>query len=113
MAITTEYRQQNEVLVIKTGEKFDFSKVEDFRSAYGSVNPDTRHIAVDLSNTEYMDIALDFSRVGYLDSSALGMLLNMQKSLKQNNYTYSIENARPQVAKILQISRFDKKFELR
>lgn len=101
MAITTEYRQQNEVLVIKTGEKFDFSKVEDFRSAYGSVNPDTRHIAVDLSKTEYMD------------SSALGMLLNMQKSLKQNNYTYSIENARPQVAKILQISRFDKKFELR
>jgi anti-anti-sigma factor len=48
-----------------------------------------------------------------MDSSALGMLLNMQKALSERKLTYSIDNARPQVAKILKISRFDKKFEIR
>ncbi|WP_420935450.1 STAS domain-containing protein [Alteromonas sp. A081] len=101
MTITSQYRQDGEVLVIKVGEKFDFSKVEEFRNAYNNLTDRTNEIAVDLSITEYMD------------SSALGMLLNMQKSLKSSNYTYSIENARPQVSKILEISRFDKKFEIR
>ena len=101
MPITSQYRQDGEVLVIKVGEKFDFSKVEEFRNAYSELTDNTNEIAVDLSITEFMD------------SSALGMLLNMQKSLKGGNYTYSIENARPQVSKILEISRFDKKFKLR
>lgn len=88
-------------MVIDVGPKFDFSKVEDFRNAYGELNNDVGHITVDLSRTEYMD------------SSALGMLLNMQKTLAEKELSYSIENARPQVAKILQISRFDKKFEIK
>ena len=83
------------------GTKFDFSKVEDFRNAYDKLDDDVAHIAVDLSQTEYMD------------SSALGMLLNMQKSLANKELSYSIENARPQVAKILKISRFDKKFDIK
>ena len=101
MTITTQFRQDGEVLVIRVGEKFDFSKVEEFRNAYGNLTDKTKEIAIDLSTTQYMD------------SSALGMLLNMQKSLKGGSYTYSIENARPQVSKILEISRFDKKFKLR
>ena len=101
MPITSQYRQDGEVLVIKVGEKFDFSKVEEFRNAYSDLTDKTNEIAVDLSITEYMD------------SSALGMLLNMQKALAERELTYSIENARPQVAKILKISRFDKKFDIK
>ena len=89
------------ILCIDVGTKFDFSKVEDFRNAYDKIDDDVSHIAVDLSQTEYMD------------SSALGMLLNMQKSLANKELSYSIENARPQVAKILKISRFDKKFDIK
>ncbi len=88
-------------MIIDVGTKFDFSKVEDFRNAYDKIDDDVSHIAVDLSQTEYMD------------SSALGMLLNMQKSLANKELSYSIENARPQVAKILKISRFDKKFDIK
>ena len=101
MEITSSYQNQGKVLVIDVGPKFDFSKVEDFRNAYGELNNDVGHITVDLSRTEYMD------------SSALGMLLNMPKTLAEKELSYSIENARPQVAKILQISRFDKKFEIK
>ncbi|WP_338516883.1 STAS domain-containing protein [Alteromonas gracilis] len=101
MEITASYRNQGKMLTIDVGTKFDFSRVEDFRNAYADLNPDVEHIAVDLSRTDYMD------------SSALGMLLNMQKALSERKLTYSIDNARPQVAKILKISRFDKKFEIR
>ncbi|GMM68053.1 STAS domain-containing protein [Alteromonas sp. MTD1] len=101
MDITSSYRSQGEILVIDVGNKFDFSKVEEFRNAYAELKEETTHITVELSRTEYMD------------SSALGMLLNMQKSLNERKLSYSIENARPQVAKILKISRFDKKFEIK
>ena len=101
MEITSSYQNQGKELVIDVGTKFDFSKVEDFRNAYSELNDGVTHIAVDLSRTEYMD------------SSALGMLLNMQKTLAGKELSYSIENARPQVAKILKISRFDKKFEIK
>jgi anti-anti-sigma factor len=101
MDITSSYRSQGKILVIDVGNKFDFSKVEEFRNAYAELKEETTHIAVELSRTEHMD------------SSALGMLLNMQKALNERKLSYSIENARPQVAKILKISRFDKKFEIK
>jgi len=101
MDITSSYRSQGKILVIDVGNKFDFSKVEEFRNAYSELKEETTHISVELSRTEYMD------------SSALGMLLNMQKALNERQLSYSIENARPQVAKILKISRFDKKFEIK
>jgi len=101
MEIRSSYQNQGQTLIIDVGTKFDFSKEEDFRNAYDKIDDDVSHIAVDLSQTEYMD------------SSALGMLLNMQKSLANKELSYSIENARPQVAKILKISRFDKKFDIK
>lgn len=100
MDITASYSEQGKVLMISVGERFDFSKVEEFHHAYQSLPEDAEYIAVDLSRTEYMD------------SSALGMLLNMQKKLSDKAITYRIVNPRPQVAKILKISRFDKKFEI-
>lgn len=101
MEITSSFENQGKTLAIDVGAKFDFSKVEAFRNAYSDLDSNVSHISVDLSRTEYMD------------SSALGMLLNMQKSLAGRELSYSIENARPQVAKILQISRFDKKFDIK
>jgi len=101
MDITSSYRNQGKTLVIDVGNKFDFSKVEEFRNAYSELKSETTQITIELSRTEYMD------------SSALGMLLNMQKALSERNLSYTIENARPQVAKILKISRFDKKFEIK
>ncbi|RRS07418.1 anti-sigma factor antagonist, partial [Pseudoalteromonas sp. J010] len=44
--------------------------------------------------------------------SALGMLLNMKKTLGTSVSSIHISNCRPQLKKILQISRFDKKFDI-
>lgn len=87
-------------LTIEVGEKFDFSLVTDFREAYAELPGTVRQIDINLANTQYMD------------SSALGMLLNMQKVLSDRNLNYRIINCRPPIARILEISRFNKKFEI-
>lgn len=100
MSLETHMSDDKTVLTIAMGEKFDFGKVQDFRDAYLNSADSISTIVVDLSNTEYMD------------SSALGMLLNMQKTMMDKVSSFKIVNSRPQVAKILKISRFDKKFDM-
>ena len=81
-------------------EKFDFGKVQDFRLAYSEGSEGVISIVINLQKTEYMD------------SSALGMLLNMQKSVSDSVTSFKITHCRPQVLKILQIARFEKKFNI-
>lgn len=89
--------QVDQQLTITIMGNFDFEMVQEFRDAYS--NQDASEFVIDMRNTEHMD------------SSALGMLLNMRKSLG-NDTTISIINCRPQIQKILSISRFDKKFSI-
>lgn len=100
MGLERHFSEDGKELTIVLDEKFDFGMVQEFRDAYTSDVSEVREVVVDLANTEYMD------------SSALGMLLNMQKSLQDKVGRFCIVNACPKVAKILQISRFDKKFEI-
>ncbi|NVK56395.1 MAG: STAS domain-containing protein [Alteromonadaceae bacterium] len=99
MTINTQVSNDT-TLVILVGEKFDFVLVDSFRRAYEDLPAEIRQIDVDLSATQYMD------------SSALGMLLNMQKVLAGRQLVYRIINCRPQIARILEISRFNKKFDI-
>jgi anti-anti-sigma factor len=101
MSIETELSKGDTTLTIKMDSKFDFSKVQDFRESYDSLPDSVNTIVVDLAKTEYMD------------SSALGMLLNMQKSMGNKQLSYQITHCQEQVARILKISRFDKKFDIR
>ncbi|MCV2885570.1 STAS domain-containing protein [Aestuariibacter sp. AA17] len=100
MSLERKISNDGKVLTIFMDEKFDFGKVQDFRNAYSTETEEINEVNIDLSQTEYMD------------SSALGMLLNMQKTLSGHVEKFNIINCRPQVAKILKISRFDKKFSI-
>lgn len=100
MTIETRLKDQEQILVIRVDSRFDYGKVQEFRDAYAELPYSVKEVQVDLAETEYMD------------SSALGMLLNMQKSLSERERVYKIINCRPQVARILAISRFDKKFSI-
>ena len=84
-------------LTISIVGRFDFELVQEFRAAYA----DKKDLiyTIDMRATEHMD------------SSALGMLLNMRKTLGDVT-KISIINCRPQIKKILTISRFDKKFNI-
>ncbi|QCZ94080.1 STAS domain-containing protein [Salinimonas iocasae] len=100
MSLVTETVDKNERLIIAMDEKFDFAKVQAFKQAYQAIPEQVSVVEVNLAKTEYMD------------SSALGMLLNMQKSLSHRDIEFKITHCRPQVARILEISRFDKKFTI-
>lgn len=100
MSLSTHISSDGRQLTIQIKGKFDFNLVQDFRSAYSDVGDESPKVVVDLRETEYMD------------SSALGMLLNMQKMLNGKVSSISITNCKPQIKKILQISRFDKKFDI-
>jgi anti-anti-sigma factor len=100
MSLSTSVSADGQTYTIEIKGKFDFNFVQDFRNAYSNIENQLDIVIVDLRETEYMD------------SSALGMLLNMQKSLSGKVNRIKISNCRPQIKKILQISRFDKKFDI-
>lgn len=84
---------------ISLQERFDFSCVEDFRLAY-------EKIPAHQSNT----ITIDFINTRYMDSSALGMLINVKSHFSSSDSKIHLSNCTDQIKKIFSISRFDKKF---
>ncbi|RMF18095.1 MAG: anti-sigma factor antagonist, partial [Gammaproteobacteria bacterium] len=85
-------------VVVAISGTFDFKCVHDFRAAYQDL-PDASTYVVDLADVTHMD------------SSALGMLLNMRRSVGEDKQVV-LRRAQPTVRKILEISRFDKMFTL-
>ena len=100
MSLNKALSPDGKLFTIEIKGKFDFNLVQSFRSAYADVGVSTPKVIIDLRETDYMD------------SAALGMLLNMKKSLGDSVSSIHITNCRPQIKKILQISRFDKKFDI-
>ncbi len=97
MPVESALSSDGKNLTINISGRFDFEIVQEFRNAYAEHN--NVNYIIDMRSTEHMD------------SSALGMLLNMRKSLG-DSARISIINCRPQIKKILTISRFDKKFSI-
>lgn len=98
MSITSQVH--NGEFNIMIDKRFDFAATREFRQAYEyeeSKKFNTYHI--DFRDTEYMD------------SSGLGMLLNMRSYLNDDADIHLL-NCRSQVKKVLMISRFDKKFTI-
>ncbi|MGQ8366539.1 STAS domain-containing protein [Glaciecola sp. 1036] len=83
-------------------ERFDFSYHKDFTEQYQTI----------LNDGTVSEIALDFSKVGYLDSSALGMMVLFQKKAKSKNISVRIRGARDSAKEILQIANFDRLFDI-
>ena len=100
MSVTAESSNEGKQVTIAISGNFDFTVVQDFRKTYMDIDGSNTDITVDMRETEYMD------------SSALGMLLNMKKHIGETQEGIKIINCRPQVKKILDISRFDKKFTI-
>lgn len=83
-------------------ERFDFSYHKAFTDQYQSI--------LDIGGVT--DIALDFSKVSYLDSSALGMMVLFQKKAKANNINVRVSGAKDSAKEILQIANFDRLFDI-
>ncbi|OZG75294.1 anti-anti-sigma factor [Hahella sp. CCB-MM4] len=99
MTIESRASSDGRKVTIDIRGRFDFSQISQFRSSYESKNKDAEFV-VDLRQTEH------------IDSSALGMLLNMRTFLGGDTAQISIVNCSPGIKKIFEISRFDKKFSI-
>jgi anti-anti-sigma factor len=97
MSNVTTTQQGQDVIISITG-RFDFNILQLFRDAYSEHAGSSFNFILDLSQTEY------------IDSSALGMLLNMKNHLGAEDCAIVIKNCQPNLMKIFTIAHFDKKF---
>ncbi len=96
MALACTLSNDDRDLTISMAKRFDCHLVEDFKATYIPEKPALNYI-IDMSTTEHMDVA------------ALGMLLNIRKALGGDK-AISIINCRPNIKKILLMSKFNRKF---
>ncbi|MEH6712612.1 MAG: STAS domain-containing protein [Paraglaciecola polaris] len=90
----------NEVRVLHVPQRFDFSQHKTFTEQYNEM------LEAKLCNK----IIMDFSRTEYLDSSALGMMVLLNKKAKLKNINVSIQGAKDNAKDILLIANFEKLF---
>lgn len=101
MKVEKSLTDSNTTLTISVKGDFNFLLLNEFRDAYSSEEAVTaRKLIVDLGKTETVD------------SSALGMLLNMQRHLEKEDGEITIINSNPVVQKIFNITHFGKKFNI-
>lgn len=86
---------------IVLNERFDFESVGPFRKSYE-----------ELKDVRNKLVVIDFRETRYIDSSALGMLINARSYFDTAGAKVKLINANEQIKKIFSISRFDKKFEI-
>ncbi len=99
MNISTEFSNDNKTMNIMVHGRFDFKVVNEFREAYTA------------KTTAIENFVIDFRETDYMDSSGLGMLLNLKRQVNEAA-SITLTNCRPQIKKILLVSRFDKKFTI-
>ncbi|MCK5664489.1 MAG: STAS domain-containing protein [Thiotrichaceae bacterium] len=101
MSVATRITNNNSTLVISITGKFDFDLRNEFRQTYNNDAAKSLAVIVELNSTQT------------IDSSALGMLLNMQRSLNKADGEISIINCNPEILKIFQITHLDQKFSIK
>jgi anti-anti-sigma factor len=100
MSIRAQSSEDGNELTIHVQGRFDFSALQNFRSAYESLDKPAKSYIIDLNESDY------------LDSSALGMLLALRDYAGGDVSDIKIINCRPDVKKILIITKLDELFSL-
>ncbi len=91
--------EQGDTVTIKVNGRFDFSAHQEFIGAYRDLPKGEKSFVVDLSSTEYMD------------SSAMGMLLQLREHASKSGLI-QLSNANANIQEILKIANFDKLFNV-
>ena len=98
MSEITVVFEEDELKVYIVG-RFDYGMIDEFRDSYTGV--------MDKS----MNISLDFSQTEHIDSSALGMVLNMKNYLEKEDLAIQIKNCKPNLMKLFTMAHFERKFK--
>jgi len=99
MPVTTIESDDGYEVVLAISGRFDFSCYHEFMQHYQAFPQGQKRYVVDLAATEY------------LDSSAMGMLLQLRE-FGDRLAAVSLINAQQEVAEMLSIANFDKLFDI-
>ncbi|MES9941930.1 MAG: STAS domain-containing protein [Candidatus Thiodiazotropha sp. 6PLUC2] len=100
MSIISELSDDEKTVTLKIAGRFDFSTHQDFMQAYKSYPKREKLFIVDLAQTDY------------LDSSAMGMLLQLREHSAAEENNVVLINGNEAVREILQIANFGKLFTI-
>lgn len=98
MAIFLQFDDSDNA-TIKLEERFDFSDVHDFRRCYENIDVEKACI-----------VTIDFELTSQIDSSALGMLINLKRFFEGTDTKIILSNCNARIMKIFSISNFEKLF---
>ncbi len=96
MAVSVQLSKDGKTMTIAISERFDFNVHRDLRRAYDNGQRAQEGYVIDLRNTTYMD------------SSALGMLLQLREYAGGGNEVICVKNANASIKDVLRIASFDK-----
>lgn len=68
---------------------------------------------IDCFNKTNQDILIDGRDLEYLDSTGLGALISVLKTVKDTDYKIYLENIKPNIRKLFYITELDKLFVIR
>jgi anti-anti-sigma factor len=98
MSITSALSEDRRTVTIKVAGRFDFATHQDFLRAYKEYPKGEKRFVVDLAATEYMD------------SSAMGMLLQLRDHA--SGQAVELVNGNEAINEILRIANFDRLFRI-
>jgi HptB-dependent secretion and biofilm anti anti-sigma factor len=100
MALETQIRENVGRIVMKG--RFDFQIHKEFKEAYTGL----------FDNAAVRQIEVEMSRLEYLDSSALGMLMLLNERAKSVNKTIALVNPSGVVDQVLEVANFNRLFNI-
>lgn len=100
MGLNYKISEKDEDILINLNGDLDAYTSDDFKS----------EVVKSLKTPK--DIILDANELEFIDSTGLGSLISIFNSLKENNKIITIQNIKPNVKKIFEITELDKVFKI-
>lgn len=99
MSIEKQLSTDKQQITLYINGDFNFNVYNEFRAAYSEVDPQVKFI-------------LDLNKTTAMDSSALGMLLNMKKKLNKADGEIQIINASDTIKRVMQLANMNQQFTI-
>lgn len=99
---TVEYNEEENIWVFKPEGDMDIYTSESFKEQ-----------VLKSLDTKNLSILIDGENLDYIDSTGLGVLISILKKVKESDHNIYLENIKPNIKKLFNITELDKLFIFR
>lgn len=76
-------------------------------------SPKLKESLIEALEDKNSNMLIDFLKVDYVDSTGLGALISILKKVKESENMVYVENVKPNIRKLFDITNLDKVFEIK